>query len=67
MSTTWTVPHREAAGSITWHAFTVAKVLEMTAELYYRICVMGKSYIPISEENIAAMQEFVAHSYGQPK
>ena len=48
-------------------AFTVAKVLEMTAELYYRICVMGKSYIPISEENIAAMQEFVAHSYGQPK
>ena len=48
-------------------AFTVAKVLEMTAELYYRICVMGKSYIPISEENIAAMQDFVAHSYGQPK
>lgn len=48
-------------------AFTVAKVLEMTAELYYRIRVMGKSYIPISEENIAAMQEFVAHSYGQPK
>ena len=48
-------------------AFTVAKVLEMTAELYYRINIMGKSYIPISEENIAAMQEFVAHSYGQPK
>lgn len=48
-------------------AFTVAKVLEMTAELYYRICVMGKSYIPISEENIAAMQDFVAHRYGQPK
>ena len=48
-------------------AFTVAKVLEMTAELYYRICIMGKGYIPISEENIAAMQEFVAHSYGQPK
>ncbi|MGI5978491.1 MAG: class II aldolase/adducin family protein [Oscillospiraceae bacterium] len=48
-------------------AFTVAKVLEMSAELYYRISVMGKSYIPISEENIAAMQEFVAHSYGQPK
>jgi len=48
-------------------AFTVAKVLEMTAELYYRIRIMGKSYIPISAENIAAMQEFVAHSYGQPK
>jgi len=48
-------------------AFKVAKVLEMTAELYYRIRVMGKSYIPISEENIAAMQDFVAHRYGQPK
>lgn len=48
-------------------AFKVAKVLEMTAELYYRICVMGKSYLPISEENIAAMQDFVAHRYGQPK
>ena len=48
-------------------AFKVAKVLEMTAELYYRIRVMGKTYIPISEENIAAMQEFAVHGYGQPK
>lgn len=48
-------------------AFKVAKVLEMTAELSYRIRVMGKTYIPISEENIAAMQDFVAHDYGQPK
>lgn len=48
-------------------AFKVAKVLEMTAEIYYRIRAIGGNFIPISEENIKAMQSYVAESYGQPK
>lgn len=48
-------------------AFKVAKVLEMTSEIYYRIRSIGGSFIPISQENISAMQDFVAHHYGQPK
>jgi L-fuculose-phosphate aldolase len=48
-------------------AFKVAKVLEMTAEVYYRIRAIGAAYIPISDANIAAMQEFVPKCYGQPK
>ena len=48
-------------------AFKVAKVLEMTAEIYYRIRAVGGTYIPLTPENIAAMQDFVAHRYGQPK
>ncbi len=48
-------------------AFKVAKVLEMTAEIYYRIRSVGGNFIPISEENIAAMQLFIATKYGQPK
>lgn len=46
-------------------AFKTARVLEMTAEIYYRIRSIGGQYIPISPENIAAMQDFVAHRYGQ--
>ena len=46
-------------------AFKTARVLEMTAEIYYRIRSIGGQYIPISPENIAAMQDFVAHKYGQ--
>lgn len=49
------------------NAFKVAKVLEMTAEIYYRIRAIGGSFIPISDENICAMQDFVACKYGQPK
>ncbi|PKM74103.1 MAG: class II aldolase [Firmicutes bacterium HGW-Firmicutes-16] len=48
-------------------AFKVAKVLEMTAEIYYRIRTVGGSFIPISDDNIKAMQEYVACKYGQPK
>ena len=48
-------------------AFKTAKVLEMTAEIYYRIRSIGGSFIPISQENINAMENFVAHHYGQPK
>lgn len=48
-------------------AFKVAKVLEMTAEVYYRIRCIGGNYIPLSQENISAMQSYVAARYGQPK
>ena len=48
-------------------AFTVAKVLEMTAEVYFRIRSIGGNYIPISDANIAAMQGNIAEMYGQPK
>lgn len=47
-------------------AFKVARVLEMTAEVWYRIRSVGGKYIPISNENIKAMQDFVATKYGQP-
>jgi L-fuculose-phosphate aldolase len=47
-------------------AFKVAKVLEMTAEIYFRIRSVGGNYIPLLESDIAAMQEFVAKKYGQP-
>ncbi|MEG1242197.1 MAG: class II aldolase/adducin family protein [Oscillospiraceae bacterium] len=48
-------------------AFKVAKVLEMTAEIYYRIRSVGGAFLPISEENIAAMKSFAVTGYGQPK
>lgn len=48
-------------------AFKVAKVLEMTAEVYSRIRSMGGKYITLSDENICAMQDYVACKYGQPK
>lgn len=46
-------------------AFKVATVAEMVAEIYWKIRAMGGSYIPISHENVIAMQEFVKTGYGQ--
>ena len=48
-------------------AFKVAKVLEVTAEIYYMIKAMGENFKPISEENIAAMYAFAKNCYGQGK
>lgn len=48
-------------------AFKVLRVLEMTLEVYYRIRSMGAAFLPISEGNIKAMQEYVVTQYGQPK
>jgi len=46
-------------------AFKISTVLEMVAEIYWRIRAMGSTYIPISDANVAAMQEFVKTKYGQ--
>lgn len=46
-------------------AFKVARVLEMTAEIYYRIRATGGTPIPISDENIAYMIDFMKNKYGQ--
>lgn len=46
-------------------AFKVAKVLEMTAEILYRIRAVGENYIPISQQNIEAMQILTKTKYGQ--
>lgn len=48
-------------------AFKVAKVLEVTAQIYYMIQSAGGQPVGISEENIASMQDFVKNSYGQDK
>lgn len=46
-------------------AFKVAKVLEVTAEIYYLIKSVGKTPIPISKENIEAMHYFATNVYGK--
>lgn len=46
-------------------AFKVAKVLEMVAEIYYRIRATGGEFVPISDENIQAMKVFARTRYGQ--
>ena len=46
-------------------AFKVATVLEIVAEILWRIRATGGSYHPISDANVAAMQEFVKTGYGQ--
>lgn len=46
-------------------AFKVSTVVEMVAEIYWRIRATGGNYIPISDENVAIMQEFVKTKYGQ--
>lgn len=46
-------------------AFKVARVLEMTAEIYYRIRATGGKPIPISDENIAFMRDFMKNHYKQ--
>lgn len=48
-------------------AFKTAKVLEVTAQIYYMIEATGGKPVGISDENIAIMQEFVKNSYGQGK
>ena len=48
-------------------AFKTAKVLEVTAQIYYMIEATGGKPAGISEENIKAMQDFVKNSYGQGK
>ena len=48
-------------------AFKVAKVLEVTSQIYYMIEATGGKPVGISTENIAAMQDFVKNSYGQGK
>lgn len=42
-------------------------VCEMTAEVYSHIRSMGGKYISLSDENICAMQDYIACKYGQPK
>lgn len=46
-------------------AFKTAKVLEVTAQIYYMIEATGGKPAGISDENIKAMQDFVKNSYGQ--
>lgn len=46
-------------------AFSIATVLEYTAELYYKVLSMGEKPQTISEENIKYMYEFVHTKYGQ--
>lgn len=48
-------------------AFKTAKVLEVTAQIYYMIEATGGKPVGISDENIAAMQDFVKNKYGQGK
>ena len=48
-------------------AFKTAKVLEVTAQIYYMIEATGGKPAGISDENIKAMQDFVKNSYGQGK
>lgn len=47
-------------------AFKTCKVLEMVANIYYMARNIGEPK-PISEENIAAMRDFVLNHYGQGK
>ena len=47
-------------------AFKTCKVLEMVAQIYYMARNIGEPK-PISEENIAAMRDFVLNHYGQGK
>ena len=48
-------------------AFKTAKVLEVTAQIYYMIEATGGKPAGISDENIKAMQDFAKNSYGQGK
>jgi len=48
-------------------AFKVAKVLEVTAEVYQKIRATGGKPIALSDENIAIMKDFVKYKYGQGK
>lgn len=46
-------------------AFKVSTVLEMVSEIWWRILATGGDYVPISDDNVRAMQAFVATKYGQ--
>ena len=46
-------------------AFRVSKVLEMTALIYYKIRSIGARALPMSEEDIAFMRDFMKNKYGQ--
>jgi len=46
-------------------AFKITTVVEMVSEIEWRIRAMGMSYVPISDSNVSAMQEFVKTKYGQ--
>ena len=48
-------------------AFRTCKVLEIAARIRYMIEATGGKPIPISDENIAIMQDFVKNHYGQGK
>lgn len=48
-------------------AFKVATVLEVTAQIYYMVEATGGRPMMISDENIAAMKNFVKNHYGQGK
>ncbi|GKX27666.1 aldolase [Vallitalea longa] len=48
-------------------AFKVAKVLEVTAEVYQLIRSVGGKPIQLSSENIEAMKDFAKNKYGQGK
>ena len=48
-------------------AFLVSQVLEATARIYSLIRSMGGAAEPFSRERLAAMEEFMAHRYGQIK
>ena len=46
-------------------AFKVAKVLEITAQMYLMVRATGKMPVPISENNIRVMQEFMKNEYSK--
>lgn len=46
-------------------AFKVSTVVEMVSEILWRVRAMGCDYVPISMDNVVAMQEFVKTGYGQ--
>ena len=48
-------------------AFKTAKVLEITAQIYYMIHAAGAEPVGISQENIRAMRDFFVNHYGQGK
>lgn len=56
-----------AVGSDMDMAFKVCTVLEIAARILYMIESTGGKPCPISDENIAIMQDFVKNHYGQGK
>lgn len=51
-------------GTTIEEAFKVAKVLELTAQVYHQTLAIGEPIL-LSQANIEAMQEFVKTKYGQ--